>query len=67
MGGGEEPDDFVIALDLADLGEEALEEQVVVGLRRPHGCSRGEGGAVAVRVGSRLWENDETALQIQSS
>jgi hypothetical protein len=43
-GSGDEPEDFVVALGLADLGEEALEEQVVVGLRRALGI---DGGSTA--------------------
>jgi hypothetical protein len=58
------PDDFVLALCLADLQEEGLEELVLVGLRRLH---RGGGGKKprrgrddAVGVGPAwLWVGEE--------
>lgn len=41
--GGDLPEHFVVAFGLADLGEEALEELVLVGIRRRHG-GRAKGG-----------------------
>jgi hypothetical protein len=58
------PDDFVVALCLADLREEGLEELVLVGLRRPHRGGGGKkprrGGDDAVGVGPAwLWVGEE--------
>jgi len=43
---GRRPEHFVVPLGFADLREEALEELVLVGLRRPHG---GGGGVKPMR------------------
>jgi hypothetical protein len=61
-GRGRRPEHFVVPLGLADLREEALEELVLVGLRRPHGGgggvkpSRRRRGEVGAAFGGKTGE-----------